>query len=105
MRTFNLAFDPIPTEHAYHDGQRYQCYNDRCIADREHVEECGRFPGSHGSYIPVLRCEGCGKLYFGVATWEHEDETPPPPPPAKKPEPPKPAEHDAGIILPNLLTV
>lgn len=99
------ALDPIPSGLAYYDGERYRCYGHRCMIVDADVEECGRLPHIDDSYTPILRCQCCGTLYFGIATYEPEDETPPPPAPAKKPEPPQPQRQDEGIILPNLLTV
>lgn len=105
MKRYIPALDPIPSGIPYYDGKRYRCYEDRCIITNAPVAECGQIPLSEEAYIPILRCECCGHLYFGVDTWKHKEETPPPPPPVKKPEQPKPAVQDTGIILPNLLTV
>lgn len=112
MTRYIPSLDPIPSELAYYDGKRYRCHKTRCMIVNAPVEECGRMPrfdGFGNRYVPILRCQCCGSLYFGIDTLE--DETPPAPPaPPARPERPQPPHQEApakdeGIILPNLLTV
>lgn len=104
MTRYILELDPMPSKHAYHDGEHYHCYKNRCIIERARVEECGRIPVSEDTYLPILRCQCCGSLYFGVHTRENETQHEPPSPPARQQSPESPHQEES-IILPNLLTV
>lgn len=100
MNRYILALDPLPSQLAYYDGERYHCYEDRCIIVNAHVEECGRIPVSEDTYLPVLRCQCCGTLYYGIDTTEDETPYEPPSPPARH----ETQHQGEDIILPNLLT-
>lgn len=58
----------IPHQHAYHDGTRYHCVKIECFADGTNLREIDRIPSQALSYIPVLKCSGCGTTYFGLRT-------------------------------------
>lgn len=109
MNRYIPALDPIPSGLAYYDGERYHCYEARCMIVNAPVEECGQLPRYDGRYTPILRCQCCGSLYFGIDTWETETETthepPAPPAPPVIPQEPQPTHQGEGIILPNLMTV
>lgn len=126
MRRYHPAYDPTPHEHAYFDGKHYHCYNNRCIIDGEHPYEYGRLPHPDGTYTPILRCKSCGKLYWGIQTWEEETKTQPQQAPSfgmrewliheqelsyqmeqpqEQPQEQQPKQQEEDIILPNLLTV
>lgn len=63
----------IPDRTAYYDGNRYYCYNIECYADGAKLEEIAREPTFDGlTYLPILRCNNCHTLYFGVRTIDEE---------------------------------
>lgn len=72
MRAYNPRKDN-PEHSAYFDGQAYHCLNIDCWRDGAKLEECGRLRLTDGvSYIPLLRCEECETVYFGLT---HKDRT------------------------------
>lgn len=62
----------IPDQHAYHDGNRYHCYNIDCFADNATLKEIDRLKYKPTTYIPILRCVECGTTYYGVETYDTE---------------------------------
>lgn len=63
----------IPDRTAYYDGNRYYCYNIECYADGATLNEIAREPTFDGlTYLPILRCNHCHTLYFGVRTIDEE---------------------------------
>ena len=63
----------IPDRTAYYDGNRYHCYNIECYADGATLKEIAREPTFDGlTYLPILRCNHCHTLYFGVRTIDKE---------------------------------
>jgi len=62
----------IPHQHAYHDGTRYHCVKIECFADGTNLREIDRIPFQALSYIPVLKCSGCGATYFGLPSKDLE---------------------------------
>lgn len=117
LRPYNPIFDRQPNgekwETACWKNGHYWCYNLQCIVYDERPQEIGRLPFfnelTYTMYTPILRCPGCGRLYFGNDTpYEEESEPPAPNLPPQQPEtqqPDSPEDNDDDIILPNLLTV
>lgn len=64
----------IPDRLAYYDGEKYHCYNTECIIVNAQLSECRRIPKfTKCAYIPILRCENCNTLYFGLETPDYEE--------------------------------